>query len=607
MKKMKKNNETHSTTISKEKLLSYLENKREKLLEQWYYENNWENPMNTLRIEINNNDYVERNKQEVVQQILSILPRDPLKGQHEPLPSYLTWWTKESMINKVFSRIDERVMTEKEYNKIMNQVEKYWSILPDTNIRDRDFGGARWSLILSLSTGKIYDVESDSGAELLKDYKGKQYYSSRTGASGAWYIYAGKSSLVYLPMMRMDVKHPWSEWWLQEINWLNMAVLTSRWSIDETYPTVIKNCAWVDVVLLSQKEHLSPEGPWKLLGEVIKSKWACLEKLPIKTFITEYYDENLEKQTLSFSYRTNMDPKDIKLSDIGKYFLDIKRWFDVESTGKFIDNTVGIRKYKGKYVRLGMFGLIKEIFEENPIKEEQDKLYIEELEVGDGNRIEHTKIEVPLSTDYIWKINWWEIKDSLAVKKRKNDKRTKTSWPQFEEICTEHGINYQYIYEHRENNEPSLITCDLVYEKRLFEIHPDFSNLGREYMEYEASIPEEIFNIYPRSYWQEYMARKLLEKAHNERSNYHNRSENTQKEIAKEFLEKNPKKKLVLQDSYAVGNCEIWTKGFLNAFWLDEQWILAKDLLQHRHLDRMMNESRFRAVLLKKVLETMST
>jgi hypothetical protein len=49
---------------------------------------------------------------------------------------------------------------------------------------------------------------------------------------------------------------------------------------------------------------------------------------------------------------------------------------------------------------------------------------------------------------------------------------------------------------------------------------------------------------------------KLSDKAYNERSNYNNRSENTQKEIAKAFLRENPKEKLVLQDSYAVGNCE---------------------------------------------------
>ena len=602
---MKKNNSDQ--TISKEKIANYIQNKRDKLLKQWYYQNNWENPMNTLRNEVRNDASLESNKQKIVHQILSILPRDPLRGQHEPLPNYLAWWTKESMTNNMLSKINQRIMTEQEYNNILQQVEKYWSILPDTKIRNRDFGGARWSLILSLSTGKIYDVESDSWTELLKDYKGKQYYSSRSWMSGAWYIYAGKSSLVYLPMMRVDVAHPWSEGWLQEINGLDMAVLTNRGAVNEEYPTVIKNCAWVDVVLLSQKEHLSPEGSGKLLGEVIKSKWACLEQqLPIKTFITEYYDENLEKQTLSFTYRTNMDPKDIKFNDIGKWFLGIKRWFDVESTWKFIENMAGIRKYKDKYVRLGMFGLIKEIFEEHPIKEDQDKLYIDEWEVGDANRIEHTKIEIPLSTDYTWNINGWEIKDGLAVKKRKNDKNIETSWYQFEQICAEHGINHQYIYEHRENDVPSLITCDLVYEKKMSEIHPDFVNLGREYMEYEASIPEEIFTIYPRSYWQEYMARKLFEKAYNERSNTNNRPEDKQKEMIMDFLETSPTQKIMMKDSYAVGNCEPWTKWFIRAFGLDEDWVSTKDLLKHTHLDRMMKESRFRAVLLKKVLEWVS-
>lgn len=99
------------------------------------------------------------------------------------------------------------------------------------------------------------------------------------------------------------------------------------------------------------------------------------------TFTTEYYDENFEPQTLSFTYRTNMDPKDIKFNDIGKYFLDINRGFDVESTGRFIDKVTGIRKYKDKYVRIGIFGLIKEVFDTNPIRDQEEKMYIEDFEI----------------------------------------------------------------------------------------------------------------------------------------------------------------------------------------------------------------------------------
>ncbi len=43
------------------------------------------------------------------------------------------------------------------------------------------------------------------------------------------------------------------------------------------------------------------------------------------TFRTTYYDENLEQQEVSFTYRTNMDPKEINFNAIGKVFLGINR------------------------------------------------------------------------------------------------------------------------------------------------------------------------------------------------------------------------------------------------------------------------------------------
>lgn len=585
-------------TISKEKFISYIENKRDKLIEQWYSDS-----LNKIYNNIFYSNQDSFDNQEIVKQLLEVLPREQLKWEHQKISDYLARWIGDHNLYSIDAEIRNRTIKEEEYKKLMEQIEKYWSIIPSSNIRRRDFGGAWWSLILSLSTGKIYDVESDSWAELLKDYKGKQYYSSRSGLSGAWYIYAGKSSLVYLPMMRIDVVHPWSEWWLQEINWLNMAVLTNRGAINEEYPTVIKDCAWVDLVLLSQKSHLDPNGSWKFLWDVIKSKWENLNNLPIKTFTTEYYDENLEKQTLSFTYRTNMDTKDIKFSDMGKWFLGIKRWFDVESTWRFIDNTIWIRKYKDKYVRLWTFWLIKEVFDSYPIQQEEDKLYIDEIEIWTGNIIERTKIEIPLSNDYTGNINGREIRNNLAVRK---DKREKIfSWYEFEKKCKEHWIDPNEIYEWFDEDQfvESKNIYNLIYEKKLSDINPEYQNLDSVFMEYEEDIPWDIFEKYPRAYREEYMAGKLADKAYNERSNYNNRPESTQKEIAKVFLMENPEVKLVLQDSYAVGNCEPWTKGFMHAFELDEQWVLAKDLLKHKHLDRMMKESRFRAVLLRKVLE----
>lgn len=600
---MKKNQENNvQKNISQETLLRHIQNKKQKLVEQWYYQHSWQNPMHDMQIAIANPNTQEQTTQEVVQQLLSVLPSDPLRWQHEAIPSYLASWSKINAANDAMSKIDQRTMTEEEYIKMMDQIEKYWSILPKNNTREWDFGAGWWSLILSLNTGKIYDVDGLGLKELQKDYKGKQYYSSRTWMSGAWFIYAGKTSLVYLPSMRVDVSHPGSEWGLGKVNWLNMTVLTNRGAVNEEYPTVIKDCVWVDVVLLSQKDHLSPDWSWKLLWEVIKSKWAYIEHLPTKTFTTEYYDENLQKQTLSFTYKTNMDPKDIKFNDIGQWFLDIKRWFDVETTGKFIDAQVWLRKYKDKYIRLGTFGLIKEIYEENPIKEEQDKLYIHEIEIWSANRIEHTKIEVTLSTDYTGKINGWEIKNNLAV--RKNKKAQEMQRDTFENICAQHSINPEYIYEQRKDEQEKNNNCDLIYERNISELHPDFAIISKEYMEYEESIPYEIFTIYPRSYWEGYMKDKLFEKAYNERRNINNWSQKEQKKIVIQYLKEHLDQKFILSDSYKVGNCEPWTKRFMEAFWLPLSGVSAKELLKHSRLKTMVAEDRFRAIVLEKYLQS---
>ncbi|MEI8253175.1 MAG: hypothetical protein WCG25_05535 [bacterium] len=126
----------------------------------------------------------------------------------------------------------------------------------------------------------------------------------------------------------------------------------------------------------------------------------------------------------------------------------------------------------------------------------------------------------------------------------------------FEQICANHSINPEYIYAHRKDESASHIAYDLVYEKRMSELHKNFSNLEGEYMEYEDSIPSEIYDIYPRSYWEKYMEDMLFAKAYNEWKNSSNRSTEEQKKMSKQYLKKNPTKKFILSDSYAVGNCK---------------------------------------------------
>lgn len=587
--------DTTRQTISKEKLSKYMSHKINRLSEEGYYDSQYR-PQWEEFIFSNKDEY---DLQETSKKIMNLLPRDQLKWEHEDIPNYLVSWAKSTLQK----RIDERNMTEKEYTNIMQQVEKYWSVIAESNKRNREYGGGWGDIILSVNTGKMYDVDWAGNAELLKDYKGKQYYSSRTWASGAGYIFAGKTSLIYLPTTRMDVAHP-ELWGRQKINWMDIAVLTHRWLVDEQHPTVIKDCAWVDMVLLSQKDHLSPDGSGKFLWEVIKTKWAHIEELPLMTFRTTYYDENLEQQEVSFTYRTNMDPKEINFNAIGKVFLGINRWFDVEDTGRFTDQKVGIKKYKDKYVRLWTFWLIKEVFDEHPIQKTEDKLYIDEIAIWSANRIEHEKIEVEVS-GYPNMINGWEIKNDLACKE--NKKEWMIFWYEIERICKEHNVDTNELYEEFDNHMDRRVQGyhSMIYEKRVSDINSKFDILDKEYMEYEETLPSELFEKFPRSYREAYMERKLHEKVINERTNTLSRSsKKIQKEIALEFLKTNPKEKFDLTDSYAVGNCKEWTQRFVNAFWLKESWVKAEDLMKHKHISKMMEESRFRAVILKKILES---
>jgi len=579
-----------------ENIKKYLENKSQKL-HKWGY-SNAANGINSLLYKIEEGKTITI--EEIRQELLKILPREELKWEEEYLPDYLSG--DKNIAYEAKEKMQKRIMKKDEYEKLMAQVQKYWSVLPDTNLREWRYWGWWWSLILSLTTGKIYDVEG-SVKELLEDYKGKQYYSSRSWASGAGYIYAGKTSLVYLPSMRIDVAHPWSEWGFGDVNGVKMTLCTHRWEISTQDPTVIKDCCGVEVILLSQENYLQPDGAWKLLWEVIQSKGACLETLPTQTFETEYYDENLQKKTLSFTYKTNIsDPKKINFSTIGKVFLDIQRGFPVEETGRFTDRMAGLRKYKDKYVRLWMFGLVKEVYDEYPISEGMEPLYVDEIRVGDNNVIERTSTEVPLSANEPVHINWWEIKNNIAYKKDR--KTTYVSSYDFKKICEEHGVRPTDICEWFEVG--GTINCKnqyhLIYEKKLTDLSGRFASLDKEYMEYELKIPNGVFQASDISYREEYMHKKLFEKATNERKNTQNRSEQEQKQKIQEYLINNPETKITVEDSYATGNCKPWTEEFIQEYRLPKKEILAKDLIKNKWFTAMLENSRFRAVILHKVV-----
>ena len=490
-------------------------------------------------------------------------------------------------------KINDRSLTVEEYEKMQREIESYGSILSRSNKRKWEFGGWDWDLILSLTTWKVYDVEWDWEKWLEEDYNWKRCYSSRSWLSGAWNIYAGRWSLIYMPSSRMDVKHP--ELYFRDINGLNMTMCTARWVIDQSFPTIIKSWKinlWVDAVFLSQKDHLQQWNARDLI-KIIESKWENLKDWPVYTYRIRYFDENLEEKEKTFTYKTNMNPKDINLKIIWRGVFWIERWFIVEDTWSFVDKMVWIKKYKWKYVRLWQFGLVKEVFDEHP-KSEMDKLYYDDIEIWDNNEIIHKKVEVePIIADYneIRKFNWRIVWDNFAYKNVKN--LHNLSKYDLEDICSEHNISYD---ENLNNDD----VYHLVYENDISKYNEILWIWWEMNMEFEYYVPKIIFEKFPVDYWKAFLEKKLRTKVISN-LDISSLSEDTQRHIALNYIKTHLNTVFTFQDSYDSWNCRPGTRRFVETFKLPDR-ILGKDLLNHKDFEKMLSIYDFRKIFVRKAI-----
>jgi len=490
-------------------------------------------------------------------------------------------------------KINDRSLTVEEYEKMQREIENYGSILSRSNIRKWEFGGGNWDIILSLTTWKVYDVEWDGEKWLEEDYNWKRYYSSRSWLSGAWNIYAGKWSLIYMPSSRMDVKHP--ELYFRDINGLNMTMCTARWVIDESLPTIVKSWKinlWVDAVFLSQKDHLQQWNARDLI-KTIETKWENLKDWPVYTYRIKYFDENLKEAEKIFTYKTNMNPKNINFKAVWRVVFWIERWFDVEETWSFVDKVVWIKKYKWKYVRLWQFGLVKEVFGEHP-NSEMDKLYYDDIEIWDNNEILYKKVEIePIIADYnvVRKFNWWIVWDNFAYKNLKN--LHNLSKYDLEDICSEHNIDYDSNFENDE-------VFHLVYENDISKYNKLLWMWWKVNMEFEYYVPRAIFEKFSIDYWKDFLNKKLRDKAKTSIA-ISSFSDETQKDIARNYLRNHQDTIFTLKDSYDSWNCRPGTDRFVETFKLPDK-ISGKDLIRHRDFEKMLSIYDFRKIFVRKAI-----
>lgn len=148
-----------------------------------------------------------------------------------------------------------------------------------------------------------------------------------------------------------------------------------------------------------------------------------------------------------------------------------------------------------------------------------------------------------------------------------------------------------FIYKRKDNKVYA------VYECKRNELS---SRFNEELVEYEREFS--IFEWYsrPTEEWISEMKKSTFEKAKGDFINAIRWTVDEQKAKIKELLENNPEVMFVVADSLATGNCLPGTQTFMDQYGVKEP-ISAQALLEHKKFEEMIENSRFRAVVLKKL------
>ncbi len=262
-------------------------------------------------------------------------------------------------------KINARTLTEKEYQRIMDEIAVYNSILPLTAKRNFSYGWWTGDVILSRTLWKMYCVERDSDREeFINDYKWKQYYTSRSGSSGEWFVIAWKKSIVYLPINRKDVVDPQNFNYTQYVNWLNLTARSDRWIVDKDYPVTIQywenqesdiDFAFIDPLKVEE------------LCNIITSWWVLPDSYQFFSHnLWNYINEQWQSQELIVTYLSEKrwwsDIINNILDRTGKLRQRTQSRLYYEETWSEFERVVWIYKSWDQYVRKWKFWLAKEMY-----------------------------------------------------------------------------------------------------------------------------------------------------------------------------------------------------------------------------------------------------
>ena len=119
-------------------------------------------------------------------------------------------------------------------------------------------------------------------------------------------------------------------------------------------------------------------------------------------------------------------------------------------------------------------------------------------------------------------------------------------------------------------------------------------------MEFEYYVPRAIFEKFSIDYWKDFLNKKLRDKAKTSIA-ISSFSDETQKDIARNYLRNHQDTIFTLKDSYDSWNCRPGTDRFVETFKLPDK-ISGKDLIRHRDFEKMLSIYDFRKIFVRKAI-----
>ncbi len=581
--------------------------------------------------------------------------------------SYLSYGS--DTIEKIKTKIKLRTLTQQEYDKINEQIEKYGSILPTSSHRKYSFEGGNGDVILSETFNKMYSIEDpEERRELHKDFWWKWYYTSMSWLSWAWYIHSWKKSLVFLPAVRFPIE---DESMRPTVNWVRICAISKRWVVEREYPIIIfpQDKSVVDYAFID------PQDTQKVI-ETIKSKWEVIRDMPIHEYILDgFYDRNGEPVEIAIKYASENIIDNNKLKYILHYTGKLNEYRNFyNETGSEFDRVLGIYKVCNQYVGKWKYGLITRWFwSEHPrAVHSKDKKFmingwtLEErwnLAYRKGNGVLYTKPLEEYNPAYInsIRVNGWYLMSSNneIINSTEYGEIRSAIWDtdiviyagdvsyascidDLENLCKGMEVwSAEYLEKKYIESLPYLIewivsdlnrnqllqekffssdqsfenwskSWNLIYRivnNRVYicyitkneQLHPKFDALNNPLQEYEMIVPLNEREEKWLEYYKSRMKHSAFIKSKNEYRNIQKWSTEKQVQLVKQYLGSNLQTTYTLQDSLDVGNCEPSSISFMSKYDIPTTGILSRELLDHKQLDQMLQDSRFRSIFLDKI------